>query len=127
KKHDIELVVDRVVVNKENRERLSDSIETSLKEGRGLVMIDTSADGIKLYSEHHSCPNCGISLPEIEPRLFSFNSPYGACPDCDGLGSQVKVSESLIIVDPEKSIQEGAISAWSDPVTTRTNRWKKGW
>lgn len=127
KKHDIELVVDRLEATKANQERLSDSIETSLREGRGLLMVEFPKEGVKLFSEHHSCPDCGISLPEIEPRLFSFNSPYGACPDCDGLGSQVKVTESLVITDPTKSMEEGAIIAWSDPVTTRTNRWKKGW
>ncbi len=127
KKHDIELVVDRLEATKANQERLSDSIETSLREGQGLLMVDYPKEGIKLYSEHHSCPDCGISLPEIEPRLFSFNSPYGACPDCDGLGSQVKVTESLVVTDPSKSLEEGVLIAWSDPVTTRTNRWKKGW
>ncbi|MBV9080491.1 MAG: excinuclease ABC subunit UvrA [Elusimicrobia bacterium] len=127
KKHDIELVVDRIEINPENRERLGDSIETALKEGRGLVMVEMPKEGIRLFSEHHSCPDCGISLPEIEPRLFSFNSPYGACPDCDGLGSQVKVTENLIVPDPTRSIEEGAIQAWSDPVTTRTNRWKQSW
>jgi excinuclease ABC subunit A len=127
KKHDIELVVDRIEISPENRERLSDSIETALKEGRGLMMADLGKEGIRLYSEHHSCPDCGISLPEIEPRLFSFNSPYGACPDCDGLGNQVKVTEDLVVPDPTKSIDDGAIQAWSDPVTTRTNRWKQSW
>ncbi|MFN0118651.1 MAG: excinuclease ABC subunit UvrA [Elusimicrobiota bacterium] len=127
KNHNIELVVDRVEVSAANKERLSDSIETAIKEGKGLVMIDFGKAGIKLYSEHHSCPECGISLPEIEPRLFSFNSPYGACASCDGLGVQVKVSENLIIQDPLKSIEEGALTAWADPVTTRTNRWKKSW
>ncbi len=127
KKHDIELVVDRIEVNAANRERLGDSVETSLKEGRGLVMIDVPKDGVRLFSEHHACPDCGVSLPEIEPRLFSFNSPYGACPDCDGLGNQVKVTENLVVPDPSKSIDDGAIQAWSDPVTTRTNRWKQSW
>lgn len=127
KKHDIELVVDRIEVNQANRERLADSIETALKEGHGLVMVDTPQEGLRLFSEHHSCPQCGLSLPEIEPRLFSFNSPYGACADCDGLGSQVKVTEDLVILDPEKSIDDGVLSAWSDPVTTRTNRWKQSW
>ncbi len=127
KKHDIELVVDRVLINKENRDRLADSIETALREARGLLMTEIPKDGVKLYSEHHSCPDCGISLPEIEPRLFSFNSPYGACPDCDGLGSQVKVTEDLVVQDPDKSVDEGALTAWSDPVTTRTNRWKNSW
>jgi excinuclease ABC subunit A len=92
KKHDIELVIDRIVINDANKERLSDSIETALKEARGLMMADIGTSGLRLFSEHHSCPDCGISLPEVEPRLFSFNSPYGACPDCDGLGSQINVS-----------------------------------
>lgn len=127
KKHDIELVVDRIEVTEANRERLADSIETALKEGQGLVMVDIPEDGIKLFSEHHSCPKCGFSLPEIEPRLFSFNSPYGACAGCDGLGAQVKVTEDLVILDPDKSIDDGVLSAWADPVTTRTNRWKQSW
>ncbi len=127
KKHDIDLVVDRIEINAGNRERLADSIEIALKEGRGLVTIEEPGGKSMLYSEHHSCPDCGLSLPEIEPRLFSFNSPYGACPDCDGLGSQVKVAESLVVPDPSKSIDDGALVAWTDPVTTRTNRWKKGW
>ncbi len=127
KKHDIELVVDRIEVTPQNRERLSDSIETALKEGRGVLMAETSKDGVTIFSEHHSCPDCGLSLPEIEPRLFSFNSPYGACPDCDGLGVQIKVTEALVVTDPTRSIEEGVIAAWSDPVTTRTNRWKRSW
>ncbi|MCG3205985.1 MAG: UvrABC system protein A [Elusimicrobia bacterium] len=127
KKHDIELVVDRILINKENRDRLADSVETALREGRGLLMVETPKEGTKLYSEHHSCPTCGLSLPEIEPRLFSFNSPYGACPDCDGLGAQVKVTEDLVVQDSSRSIAEGALTAWSDPVTTRTNRWKNSW
>jgi len=127
KKHDLELMVDRLEINPSNRERLADSIETALKEGRGLVLVEEGGGKAQLYSEYHSCPECGLSLPEIEPRLFSFNSPYGACPECDGLGSQVKVAESLVVPDSGKSIEEGTISAWSDPVTTRTNRWKKGW
>lgn len=126
KKHDIDLVVDRLEVSSENRERLADSVETALREGRGLVRID-SKSGEEFLSEHHSCADCGISLPEIEPRLFSFNSPFGACSGCDGLGSQVKVSENFVVEDNSKSIDDGALTAWSNPVTTRTNRWKKGW
>ncbi len=126
KKHDIELVVDRLDVSADNKERIADSIETALKEGQGLVMIEQGGK-VRLFSEHHSCPDCGLSLPEVEPRLFSFNSPYGACASCDGLGAQVKVAESLVVPDPTKSISEGAIAAWSDPITTRTNRWKNSW
>jgi excinuclease ABC subunit A len=129
KKHTIELFVDKLKVSADDRQRLADSVEIALKESRGLVRVepaDKPADG-RLHSEHHACPECGLSLPEVEPRLFSFNSPYGACPTCDGLGVKTEVDEDLIIPDPSKSIEEGAIVAWSDPVTTRTNRWKKSW
>ncbi len=129
KKHTIELVVDRIQVSPEGRERLADSIETALKESRGLVLIqpEGSKDPGQLFSEHHACPHCGISLPDIEPRLFSFNSPYGACAECDGLGVKLEITEDLVVLDPSVSIRDGALSAWSDPVTTRTNRWKKSW
>ena len=126
KKHKIDLVVDRLVMGPDIRERLSDSIETALKESRGLVLINRS-EGDHLYSEHHACTHCGTSLPEIEPRMFSFNSPYGACATCDGLGTKLDVDPDLVIPDASISIRDGAIQAWSDPVTTRTNRWKKSW
>ncbi|MBI4051815.1 MAG: excinuclease ABC subunit UvrA, partial [Elusimicrobia bacterium] len=121
-KHTISLVVDHIKVIPEERERIADSVEIALKESRGLVQI-----GASLYSEHHACTSCGISLPELEPRLFSFNSPYGACPECDGLGIKTEVDQDLVVPDPNLSIQEGALLAWSDPVTTRTNRWKRSW
>jgi len=151
KKQTIDLVVDRLVMGPDIRERLADSIETALREGRGLIIISTANDAEKgghgegetkkisqspslrvsasdqLYSEHHACPQCGISLPEIEPRMFSFNSPYGACSTCDGLGTKLDVDPDLVVPDPEKSIEEGAIQAWSNPVTTRMHRWKKSW
>lgn len=128
-KHTIELMVDRLKVAQGERQRLAESIETALKESRGLALLASNGGkpAEELYSEHHACPDCGIRLPELEPRLFSFNSPYGACPDCDGLGVQSKVGEDLIIPDPHLSIREGAITAWADPVTTRTNRWKRSW
>lgn len=128
KKQSIELVVDKLKVSEDERERLADSIEIALKESQGLVMIQNGekAQG-QLYSEHHACPDCGVSLPEMEPRLFSFNSPYGACPECDGLGMKTVMDESLLIPDPGLSVRDGAVAAWSDPVTTRTNRWKKSW
>ena len=100
-------------------------METALRESRGLVLISNGTD--HLYSEHHACTHCGTSLPEIEPRMFSFNSPYGACTGCDGLGTKVEVDPDLVITDRTKSIADGAIQAWSDPVTTRTNRWKRSW
>ncbi|MBI3292860.1 MAG: excinuclease ABC subunit UvrA, partial [Elusimicrobia bacterium] len=126
KKHTIELVVDRLTIGPEVRERLADSIETALREARGTVLI-VGNDREQLYSEHHACVHCGVSLPEIEPRMFSFNSPYGACPDCDGLGSKLEVDPELVAPDPSRSIQEGAILAWADPITTRTHRWKHSW
>ncbi|MBI4347995.1 MAG: excinuclease ABC subunit UvrA, partial [Elusimicrobia bacterium] len=125
-KHTIELMVDRLKVTAGERQRLAESIEAGLKESRGLVTIDAGGKS-ELYSEHHACPDCGIRLPELEPRLFSFNSPYGACSGCDGLGVKSEVGEDLIVPDPSLSIRDGAIAAWSDPVTTRTNRWKRSW
>ncbi len=143
KKQTIDLVVDRISISSESRERVADSVETALKEGQGVVNVqlmngDTPKDSNKessngnghrdlVFSEHYACNDCGISLPEIEPRMFSFNSPYGSCPECEGIGSKVEVAEDLVVPDPEKSIEQGAIVAWSNPVTTRTNRWKKGW
>jgi len=129
KKQTIELLVDRLKVVPEDRERLADSVEIALKESGGLVLVHDGrprAEG-RLYSEHHSCPDCGLSLPELEPRLFSFNSPYGACPECDGLGAKTVIDESLVIPDEGLSVGEGAVEAWSNPVTTRTHRWKRSW
>ncbi len=129
KKHAIELFVDKLKVSSEDKQRLTDSIEIALKESRGLARVEPPGEPAagSLHSEHHACPKCGLSLPEIEPRLFSFNSPYGACATCDGLGVKTEVDEDRIIPDPARSIEEGAIVAWSDPVTTRTNRWKRSW
>ena len=98
KKHKIDLVVDRLVMGPDVRERLADSIETALRESKGLVLIarqDLPHD--QLYSEHHACTHCGTSLPEIEPRMFSFNSPYGACPTCDGLGTKLDVDPDFAL------------------------------
>jgi excinuclease ABC subunit A len=121
-KHTIELFVDRLKVSSEEKQRLADSIEIALRESKGLVNVNEH-----VMSEHHACPDCGVSLPELEPRLFSFNSPYGACPTCDGLGNKTEVDPGLVVPDPSLSIDEGALAAWADPVTTRTNRWKKSW
>ncbi len=126
KKQTIELLVDRITISAESRDRIADSIETALKEGQGLVEIENGTQS-KLFSEHHACAECGISLPEIEPRLFSFNSPYGSCPECEGIGSKLEADPDLVVPDKEKSIDDGAIIAWSNPITTRTHRWKRGW
>ncbi|MFA6093536.1 MAG: excinuclease ABC subunit UvrA [Elusimicrobiota bacterium] len=126
-KHVIELLVDKLQVSAEERERLADSVEIALREAKGLVAVAPTQGEERIFSEHHACAHCGVSLPELEPRLFSFNSPYGACPDCDGLGMKTIVDVGLIIPDPSLTVAEGAIAAWSNPVTTRTHRWKSSW
>jgi len=120
KMHTIEAVVDRLIIpaGEEDsfRSRLTDSIETALRLGDGVVIInDVSAEPERdvLYSEHLACPVCGISLPEIEPRTFSFNSPHGACPDCQGLGTRMELDPELIVPNPDQSIAGGAILAWN--------------
>lgn len=113
KRHDIEIVLDRIKVSDKKRGRIADSVETALKWGQGLVIVEIVGEGEKLFSEHFACPVCGVSLPEIEPRLFSFNSPFGACPACDGLGMRMVVDPELVI-DPRRSIREGGILPWAN-------------
>ena len=113
-KHNISVVVDRLIVKDGMRKRLTDSLETALKLADGLVTIE--CDGkTTLYSTNYSCPDCGISIEEIEPRLFSFNNPFGACPECKGLGYTSRIDEGLVIGDPNKSLREGAmtVSGWN--------------
>jgi excinuclease ABC subunit A len=126
--HNIEAVVDRIVLNRpeseeearQARSRLTDSIETALKVGEGFVIVQNlSADPPKdlQFSEHLACPEHGTTLPEIEPRTFSFNTPHGACPECQGLGSKLEIDPDLLIPDPDRSLEEGAIAAmeWNGP------------
>ncbi len=115
--HDIGLVVDRLVVRKQDRRRLSDSIETALRASDGLVEVIRHRRGAKpaLFSERFACPACGYSLAELEPRQFSFNSPYGACPDCGGLGTRRVVSAELVLGDPRLSLLEGVVLPWGEP------------
>jgi excinuclease ABC subunit A len=117
--HDVSIVVDRLVVRAEDRGRLNDSLETALKLADGLVEVvrhDGSAKPAPtLFSERYGCATCGISMPELEPRHFSFNSPFGACPSCGGLGTRNEVSEELILGDPSLSILEGVILPWGAP------------
>lgn len=130
KKHTIELVVDEFYVDEFDRERLVESLEAALKYAKGLVhILETSGKNPVdfTYSESNACAHCGIGFSELEPRLFSFNSPYGACPDCNGLGVKIEVDETLVVPDPNLAINEGAIEAWDNPVTTRTHRWKTSW
>ncbi|MAG29138.1 excinuclease ABC subunit A [bacterium] len=118
KKHTIEVVVDRLVVkakpSADDRSRMADSLETALELGDGLVIInEVDTDNDTLYSEHLACADCGINLPLLEPRNFSFNSPHGACAECDGLGTKLEVDPDLVIPNKKLSIAEGAIRPWS--------------
>lgn len=115
KKHNIEAVIDRLIVKDGIETRLADSIEMALKLADGLViinLIDKEED--KLFSENFACPDCGISIDELEPRLFSFNSPFGKCDYCDGLGTLLEIDENLVVPNKDLSIREGAISTWGD-------------
>ena len=123
KKHDIEAVVDRIILKPDLRGRLTESIETSLRLGEGMVIVahqppDAAVKGHgdkwqdMVFSEHFGCTRCGVSLPELEPRLFSFNSPHGACKTCDGLGNVLEFDPELIVPDGKRSLEEGAIDAW---------------
>ncbi|MFX3616744.1 MAG: excinuclease ABC subunit UvrA [Sporolactobacillus sp.] len=112
KKHTIDVVIDRIVVKEGAASRLADSLETALRLTDGRVLVDIIGKEELLFSEKHSCPICGFSIGELEPRLFSFNSPFGACPDCDGLGSRMEVDLGLVIPDASKSLADGAIAPW---------------
>ena len=118
-KHTIEVVVDRLSVKSESKSRITDSIETALRLASGLVILDFvdikagSPDKEKTFSEHMACHDCEISFEELEPRSFSFNSPFGACPECSGIGTKLEVDEELLIPDDSISIYEGAIAPWS--------------
>ncbi|NOT10125.1 MAG: excinuclease ABC subunit UvrA [Gemmatimonadales bacterium] len=117
--HDVAVIVDRLAIRAEDRSRLNDSIETALKVADGVVEVvrhegKRAADPV-LFSERFACPKCGLSLPELEPRQFSFNSPYGTCPDCHGLGTKREVNSALILGDPSISILEGVVLPWGEP------------
>jgi len=160
KKHDISVVIDRLVISPDVKSRLAESVETALKLSSGIVIVETAthkqgetgeigaAGGTGktqrlsgsatqspnlsiaqslIFSEHHSCADCGISIPEISPRFFSFNAPYGACPECDGIGEKIEVAEPLVVPDSNLSINNGAIVPWSKPITTKRHRWSGAW
>ncbi|HFK1703461.1 TPA: excinuclease ABC subunit UvrA [Bacillus paranthracis] len=112
KKHSIEVVIDRIVVKEGIASRLADSLESALKLGGGRVLIDVMGEEELLFSEHHACPHCGFSIGELEPRMFSFNSPFGACPSCDGLSSKLEVDLELVIPNWDLSLNEHAIAPW---------------
>ncbi len=113
KMHNIEVVIDRLVNKDSIRSRLFDSVEAALRLGDGYLMIDTMDGNELLFSEHYSCPVCGFTVPELEPRLFSFNAPFGSCPTCDGLGIKLEVDLDLVVPDPSKSLREGALAPWN--------------
>ena len=118
KKHDIDVVIDRIVLKDGIRGRLFDSVEAALRQGDGYVKIDTMDDHELLFSEYYACPICGFSVPELEPRLFSFNAPQGACADCDGLGMRLEVDLDLVVPDGRKTIREGAVVPWYSGTST---------
>ncbi len=113
KKHSIEVVVDRLVIREGIRRRLADSVEAAMRLSGGLVLADAGGPEELLFSQRYACPDCGVSLEELSPRMFSFNSPYGACPTCHGLGTRMEIDPDLVIPDRRKSIDDGAIVPWS--------------
>jgi excinuclease ABC subunit A len=116
--HDVAVVVDRLTVRADDRGRLTDSVETALRLADGLVQLSRRAGGkeeTQLFSEKYGCPTCGISMPELEPRHFSFNSPFGACPACSGLGTRRSASAELVLGDPSISLLEGVVLPWGEP------------
>ena len=114
KKHNIEIIVDRIVIKEGVEGRLSDSLETALKMGDGIVLVNIVGDKDILFSENFACPECGVSIDDLAPRVFSFNSPFGKCDCCDGLGSLYEIDPKLVIPNKNLSIMEGAIATWGD-------------
>jgi excinuclease ABC subunit A len=112
KKHDIDIVVDRIIVKAGIERRLADSFETALHHGEGIAKVQVIDGATTLFSENLACIDCGISYPEMTPRMFSFNNPYGACPDCTGLGTRMYFDAELVVPNPDLSIREGAIAPW---------------
>ncbi|MDE1505908.1 excinuclease ABC subunit UvrA [Ligilactobacillus salivarius] len=118
KKHDISVVVDRIVLKDSIRSRLFDSLEAALRLTNGNVAVDVIGDKMLQFSENFSCPYCGFTIGELEPRIFSFNAPFGACPDCDGIGVKLEVDKDLVIPDDTKTLNEGALAPWN-PISSK--------
>lgn len=118
KKHTIEIVIDRIVVKEGIRSRLFDSVEAALHQAEGYVIVDKMDGSELLFSEFYACPVCGFTVPELEPRLFSFNAPFGSCPDCDGLGVKLEPDVDLLIPDTSKTLRKGAIIYWYGKAST---------
>lgn len=118
KKHDIAIIIDRIVVKEGIRSRLFDSFEATLRLADGYALVDVIGQEEMLFSEHYACPYCGFTVGELEPRLFSFNAPFGACPECDGLGVKLEVDPELVIPDQTKTLREGALIPWN-PISSQ--------
>jgi excinuclease ABC subunit A len=117
KKHTIEVLVDRLVVREPIGARLGESLETALRLADGVVQVEVVDGPVCVFSERLACARCGVSLPEVSPRMFSFNNPYGACPECGGLGTRYEVDAGLVVPDPDKSLNEGALAPWRAQTT----------
>lgn len=118
KKHDIAIVIDRIVLKEGIRSRLFDSLENALHLAEGYALVDVIGGEELLFSEHYACPYCGFTVGELEPRLFSFNAPFGACGDCDGLGMKLEVDIDLVVPDPTKTLRQGALVPWN-PISSQ--------
>ncbi|MGX7064909.1 excinuclease ABC subunit UvrA [Enterococcus cecorum] len=118
KKHDIAIVIDRIIIKEGIRSRLFDSFEAALRLADGYAVVDVIGREEMLFSEHYACPYCGFTVGELEPRLFSFNAPFGACPECDGLGIKLAVDEDLVIPDRSLTLREGALVPWN-PISSQ--------
>ena len=118
KKHDIAIIIDRIVLKEGIRSRLFDSLENALRLAEGYALVDVIGGEELLFSEHYACPYCGFTVGELEPRLFSFNAPFGACGDCDGLGMKLEVDIDLVVPDPTKTLRQGALVPWN-PISSQ--------
>ena len=121
KNHDIAIIIDRIVVKEGIRSRLFDSFEAALRLADGYAVVDVIGQEEMLFSEHYSCPYCGFTVGELEPRLFSFNAPFGACPDCDGLGVKLEVDVDLVI--PDQTVHSTIRKCWNKPVKSSISIW----
>ncbi len=124
-KHNISIIVDRIILNEENSARINDAVEVGLDYGEGFLIVSVDEQDDILFSRHYACKECNFQLPPLEPRLFSFNSPSGACSYCKGLGMRLEADQELIIPDPSKSINEGAIQYFKNTIGSENIEWQK--
>jgi len=126
KKHTIDLVIDEIFVEEAEKERITESLELAMKYSKGLVKV-LFENKESFYSLENACPHCAIGFEKMEPRLFSFNAPQGACPDCNGLGIKIEIAEDLVVPDKNLTLNEGALAPWETPITGKTHRWINSW